>query len=108
MAIRLDTRAADFAQRFHRFLDSKREVAADVEGSVREIVADVAARGDPALCDYTAKFDGFEATAAALRVSEQELTAAFSACERPLLEALEFARGRIEAFHRRHCIHQNR
>ena len=80
MAIRLDTRAADFAQRFHRFLDSKREVAADVEGSVREIVADVAARGDPALCDYTAKFDGFEATAAASDAQEARM-ARFSAID---------------------------
>jgi histidinol dehydrogenase len=101
MAIRLDTRAADFAQRFRRFLDSKREVAADVEASARAIVADVVARGDLALRDYTAKFDGFDLAATGLRVNEQELTAALSACERSLLEALEFARGRIEAFHRR-------
>ena len=101
MAIRLDTRAADFEQRFRRFLESKREVAADVEASVRAIVADVAARGDLALCDYTTKFDGFDLAATGLRVDEQELAAAFSACERSLLEALEFARGRIEAFHRR-------
>src|ERR1700684_3702744 len=101
MAIRLDTRAADFAQRFRRFLESKREVAADVEVSVRAIVADVAARGDLAVRDYTAKFDGFDLALAELRGNEEELASAFSACERSLLEALEFARGRIEAFHRR-------
>jgi histidinol dehydrogenase len=101
MAIRLDTRAADFAQRFRRFLETKREVAADVEASVRTIIADVAARGDRALYDYTAKFDGFDPSAIGLRVGEEEITAGLAACERPLLDALEFARGRIEAFHRR-------
>ena len=101
MAIRLDTRAADFAQRFRRFLDSKREVATDVEASVRAIIADVAARGDAALYDYTTKFDGFDLATTGLRVGEQELAAAVAACERPLLDALEFARGRIETFHRR-------
>jgi histidinol dehydrogenase len=101
MAIRLDTRAADFAQKFRRFLDSKREVATDVEASVRAIVADVATRGDAALYDYTAKFDGFDLAATGLRVGEHELTAAVAACDRSLLDALEFARGRIEAFHRR-------
>ena len=101
MAIRLDTRAADFAQRFRRFLDSKREVATDVEASVRAIIADVAARGDAALYDYTAKFDGFDLATTGLQVGEQELAAAVAACERPLLDALEFARGRIETFHRR-------
>ena len=53
MAIRLDTRAADFAEKFRAFLDTKREVSADVEATVRAIVADVAARGDHALRDYT-------------------------------------------------------
>jgi histidinol dehydrogenase len=101
MAIRLDTRAADFAQRFRRFLETKREVAADVEASVRAIIADVAARGDRALCDYTAKFDGFDPAALGLRVDEKEIAAAPAACEPALLDALEFARGRIEAFHRR-------
>ena len=101
MAIRLDTRAADFAQRFRRFLGTKREVAADVEGSVRAIVADVAARGDHALHDYTARFDGFDLTATGLRVGEEEIAAALAACERSLLDALGFARNRIEAFHRR-------
>ncbi len=101
MAIRLDTRAADFAQRFRRFLDSKREVAADVEASVRAIVAEVAARGDAALYDYTAKFDHFDLAATGLQVAAEELAAADAACGRPLLDALEFARGRIEAFHRR-------
>ena len=57
MAIRLDTRAADFAQKFRAFLDTKREVSADVDAVVRAIVADVAARGDRALRDYTQKFD---------------------------------------------------
>ena len=53
MAIRLDTRAADFAEKFRAFLDTKREASADVEAAVRAIVADVAARGDRALCEYT-------------------------------------------------------
>jgi hypothetical protein len=44
MAIRLDTRSADFAQKFRAFLDGKRETSADVEAAVRSIVADVVAR----------------------------------------------------------------
>ena len=48
MAIRLDTRAADFAEKFRAFLATKREASADVETVVRAIVADVAARGDRA------------------------------------------------------------
>jgi histidinol dehydrogenase len=101
MAIRLDTRAADFAGRFRAFLDTKREVSADVEAAARAIVTDVAARGDRALADYTQKFDGFDLAAAGLRVTHEEIEAAVAACARNALDALAFARDRIEAFHRR-------
>ena len=55
MPIRLDARNADFAVRFRAFLDTKREASADVEQAVREIIADVAARGDKALIELTEK-----------------------------------------------------
>ena len=42
MAIRLDTRSADFAQAFRAFLATKRETSADVEATVRAIVDAVA------------------------------------------------------------------
>ena len=80
MAIRLDTRAADFAEKFRVFLDTKREISADVEAAVRAIVADVAARGDEALHDYTRKFDHFELGRAGLPVTGEEIAAALGAC----------------------------
>ncbi|MGO9398123.1 MAG: histidinol dehydrogenase [Xanthobacteraceae bacterium] len=108
MAIRLDTRATDFAERFHAFLDTKREVAADVEAAARTIVADVAARGDQALYDYTRKFDQFDLERAGLRVTKQEIVAACADCERRTLDALSFARERIERFHRRQIPRDDR
>ncbi len=101
MAIRLDTRAADFAPRFRAFLDTKREVSAEVDTVVRAIVADVAARGDRALRDYTQRFDSFDMDSVGLRVTQEEMTAALKGCEREALDAVEFARDRIEVFHRR-------
>jgi histidinol dehydrogenase len=101
MAIRLDTRLPDFAEKFHAFLDTKREASADVETAVRAIVADVAARGDAALRDYTRKFDRFDLDTAGLRVTAGEIAAAVKACPAEALDALAFARERIEAFHRR-------
>jgi histidinol dehydrogenase len=108
MAIRLDTRAADFAEKFRAFLDSKREAAADVDGAVRAIVADVAARGDAALHDYTRQFDRFDLGRAGLRVDAAEIAAATAACERHTIGALSFARDRIEAFHRRQVPQDDR
>jgi histidinol dehydrogenase len=101
MAIRLDSSAADFTKRFRAFLDTKREASADVETTVRAIVADVAHRGDQALADYTRKFDLFDLDSVGLRFTLEEIAGARTAITREALDALEFARERIEAFHRR-------
>ena len=57
MTLRLDSKAADFAERFRAFLTVKREGAADVYQVVRTIIADVVARGDRALIELSKKFD---------------------------------------------------
>jgi histidinol dehydrogenase len=101
MPIRLDARTADFGERFRAFLDTKREAAADVEAAVRAIIADVAARGDDALFALTNKYDRVDLDAAGLRVTAAEIETAFAACDRRALDALAFARARIETYHRR-------
>jgi histidinol dehydrogenase len=101
MPIRLDTRAADFAQRFRIFLDAKREVSEDVEQAARAIIADVIARGDRALVELTRRFDRLDLDAAGLRVSAAEIEAAAKSCDAGALAALKLARERIEAYHLR-------
>src|SRR5215470_15594762 len=101
MPIRLDAKAADFAARFKAFLGSKREASADVGEAVAKIIADVIARGDAALSEYTRKFDGFDPDKTGLRVKPEEIEAAARACDRDTLAALQLARDRIEAYHRR-------
>src|SRR5580704_9631563 len=101
MAIRLDTRSADFAQKFRAFLDGKRETSADVEAVVRAIVADVIARGDRALQEYTQKFDRLDLDRAGLKVTAEEIAAALGDCAPAALDALKLARDRIEVYHRR-------
>ncbi|WP_407150326.1 histidinol dehydrogenase [Bradyrhizobium sp. ORS 86] len=101
MPVRLDRQSADFDQRFRDFLAAKREVSADVERATRAIVDDVAARGDAALIEATKKFDRLELDASGLRVTAAEIDAAVEACDSKTVEALKFARDRIETFHRR-------
>ncbi len=101
MPIRLDSRRADFKQRFDAFLAMKREVSADIETATRSIVDDVAARGDAALIEATRKFDRLDLDANGLRVAAAEIDAAVKACDAETLDALKFARDRIEIFHRR-------
>src|SRR3981081_2256612 len=101
MPVRLDRSSADFAERFAQFLGAKREISADIESATRVVVDDVAARGDAALIEATRKFDRLEIAASGLRVSPAEIDAAVKACDAPTLDALKFARDRIEVFHRR-------
>src|SRR6478752_5653918 len=101
MPIRLDSRAPDFAQRFRALLATKREASADVENAVRAIIADVAARGDHALIELTRTFDRLDLDQAGLRVTADEIAGAHASCDRRALDALAFARDRIEAYHRR-------
>jgi histidinol dehydrogenase len=101
MPIRLDTRAADFAQRFRTFLDTKREVSEDVEQAARAIIAEVVARGDRALVELTRRYDRLDLDAVGLRVSAVEIDAAAKSCGGEALAALKFARERIEAYHLR-------
>jgi len=101
MPVRLDRSSADFDEQFATFLAAKREVSADVEAAARAIVQDVAARGDAALIEATRKYDRLELAAAGLRVTPAEIDAAAKACEPATLDALKFARDRIETFHRR-------
>ena len=101
MPVRLDRSSADFTQRFASFLAIKREVSADIEAATRAIVDDVAARGDAALLEATRKFDRLDLKASGLGVTAAEIDAASKACDSDTVDALKFARDRIELFHRR-------
>src|SRR3984893_15130488 len=101
MPLRLDTRDADFADRFSAFLATKREASQDVEQAVRSIIAEVVARGDQALIELSQKFDRIDPQAVGRRGSARGIAAAEAACDRAALDALELARARIEAYHRR-------
>ncbi len=99
MAMRLDMTRADFKSRFEELLAMKREVSEEVDTAVRDIIADVVARGDAALIDYSRKFDRVDLSSVGLRVTEAEIEAATAACERQALEALRLAHSRIVSYH---------
>ena len=101
MPVQLDTSSADFAKAFDAFLATKREAAADVEAACRSIVDDVAVRGDAALIEATRRFDRLDIDASRLRIGPDEIAGALKDCDRETIAALEFARDRIESFHRR-------
>ncbi|MCF3933940.1 histidinol dehydrogenase [Acuticoccus sp. M5D2P5] len=98
---RLDTRDSHFADSFAALLADQRELSQDVTDIVAGIIADVRARGDAALAEYTKRFDRFDYAAHPMRVTREEIAAARAAVSNEAIEALSFARDRIAAFHER-------
>ncbi|MGN6487357.1 MAG: histidinol dehydrogenase, partial [Devosia sp.] len=76
MVQRLDSRASRFADDFDTLLNSKREVSEEVGTTVAGILADVKARGDDAVIDYTERFDRLPLTPSTLAFTADEIAAA--------------------------------
>lgn len=109
MIRRLDARGADFGAQLEALAVPMDDGDASVADTVRAILADVAARGDAALLDYTEQFDALatagsdEERMASLTVSRPELDAALTALPEEQRTALTAAAERIRAFHDRQC-----
>ena len=102
MAIRLDARDTDFEAAFAALLSGKREASVDVTDVVTKIIADIRARGDAALIEYTRRFDRLDGlTAGNLAIPGAELDRALGLCEAKTLNALKLAAARIRAYHTR-------
>jgi len=97
----LDTKDPGFESAFKALLDASREVPEDVDSDVAEILSQVHKRGDEALIEYTERFDNISLTSADFRVDEAEFVKARAVIENDVLEALQFAASRIDAYHRR-------
>ncbi|HUZ64066.1 MAG TPA: histidinol dehydrogenase, partial [Acetobacteraceae bacterium] len=88
---RLATADLGFEAAFTALLDEARETTARVDAMVAEIIAAVRARGDAALCEYTARFDRLALTPATIAVPAAEIAAAAAAIPAELLAALDLA-----------------
>ncbi|MDZ5455450.1 histidinol dehydrogenase [Azohydromonas lata] len=98
----LSTAAADFESAFQRVLHWSAETDAAIEHRVAEIIEAVRTRGDAAVLEFTARFDGVQAdSVAALELGREELKAAFDAITPAQREALEFAAKRVRSYHER-------
>jgi histidinol dehydrogenase len=97
----LDSTSADFETHFEQLLGDKREQSADVNDAVAAILADVRARGDEAVAEYTSKYDRFALPASGARMSDDDINAWAARCEPDVVDALEAAAARIRAYHER-------
>jgi histidinol dehydrogenase len=80
---------------------ANRSVALDEElmSTVAAIVSDVRRRGDEALIEYTARFDGVTLRCDGIRVDEETLRASAAQVDQTVLEALREAIKRVRRFH---------
>ncbi|WP_282025392.1 histidinol dehydrogenase [Limimaricola cinnabarinus] len=101
MPHRLSSTDTDFETRFSALLTMKREDSPDVDDAVAAIIADVRARGDLALVDYTSRFDRLTLPAERLRFSPEEIEAECAKVSEEDRAALELAAERIRAYHAR-------
>ena len=98
--LRLSTLDADFETRFAARLHWSSETDHAIEQRVVDILADVQARGDAAVLEYTARFDGLNASELrALELSQAELKAAFDSLPIAQKAALESAAQRVRRYH---------
>jgi len=97
---RLATAQPDFEARLAELLAFESVQDPTVEATVAAILADVKARGDAAVLEYTRRFDRFHANSvAALEVPRAELKRARGRIPRAHRVALETAVRRVRAYH---------
>jgi len=72
---------------------------------VREIINTVKSRGDKALLDYTARFDGVKLAKKNLQIPKAEIDVAWRSASIEDKKSLNLAKERIEKFHRQELTH---
>ena len=96
----LRTTDADFEARFQQRLHWSADTDAAIEQRVAEILADVRARGDAAVIEYTQRFDGLQVDGmVGLELKQDELKAAFDGLPEVQREALQAAAVRVRRYH---------
>ena len=99
---RLSTREAGFDAALHALTRYEAAQDAQVDDTVRAIIAAVRARGDAAVLEYTRRFDRVAATSAAeLGIPQADLAAALARLPAAQADALREAAARVRRYHER-------
>jgi histidinol dehydrogenase len=96
----LSTASSEFEAQFKAKLHWSADADAAIEQRVADILADVQKRGDAAVLDYTAKFDGLAVSSMAeLELTQADFKAAFDSLPAAQKEALQAATRRVRSYH---------
>ncbi|MBR5248517.1 MAG: histidinol dehydrogenase, partial [Lachnospiraceae bacterium] len=69
------------------------------ESTVNDIIETVKAKGDEAIFEYTKKFDRFDLTAENIKVTREEIDAAYAAMDPKLVDVIRKSAANIRSFH---------
>ncbi|MBL8371429.1 MAG: histidinol dehydrogenase [Burkholderiaceae bacterium] len=98
--LRLSTADPSFEAEFQRRQHWSADTDVAIEGRVADILADVRERGDVAVMEYTARFDGLQvASMAELELTQADFKAAFDQLPAAQRDALERAARRVRTYH---------
>jgi histidinol dehydrogenase len=99
---KLDSTTADFKAQLSAVLAFEASEDEAIDRAAAQILADVKARGDAAVLEYTNRFDKLDATSvAALEIGKEELAAALNGLTPQRRAALQTAADRVRDYHQR-------
>ena len=102
---RLATVDADFKAKMDALLAFEAAQDDGIERTVISILADVKARGDVAVVEYTNKFDRMTVSSMTdLELSQAEMQAALDGLPAEQRQALEAAAHRVRVYHEKQCL----
>ncbi len=100
----IDSQQKDVAAELKRIINRGETATEEVAAAVKEVVERVRKEGDPAVLEYTEKFDKVKLTLKDIRVSPGEIKEAYKRVEPEKVESLKLAAQNIRAFHEKQKI----
>ncbi len=100
----IDSQQKDITAELKRIVNRGETATEEVALLVKEVVDTVRRQGDPALLEYTEKFDKAKLTLKNIKVSPEEIQEAYGKVEPKKIDALKLATQNIRAFHEKQKI----
>lgn len=100
----IDSRQKDVVTELKRIINRGEAATEEVAAAVKEVVERVRKEGDPAVLEYTEKFDKARLTLKDLKVTPDEIKEAYNKVEPNKVEALKLAARNIRSFHEKQKV----
>jgi len=99
-----DSQHQDIAAELKRIINRGETATDEVAVVVKEVVERVRKEGDPALLEYTEKFDRVSLSLKDIKVTPQEIKDAYTHVDQKKVDALKLAAANIRSFHEKQKI----